>query len=111
MNIDIIIYLVVTFNVVILIEDVFGDINSSLFFFNFMESVKDFCIKKIILVFLGGIVYGEFEYLFIDEKYLLRLFFLYGIIKVLLENYLYFYKRKYGIDYVVCRYFNLYGKY
>ena len=28
----------------------------------------------------------------------------YGITKVSLENYLYFYKKKYGMDYVVCRY-------
>ena len=47
MNIDIIIYLVMTSNVATSIEDVFGDINSSLFFLNFMESVKDFRIKKL----------------------------------------------------------------
>lgn len=110
-NIDIIIYLAATSNVATSIEDVFGDINSSLFFLNFMESVKDFRIKKIILASSGGTVYGEPEYLPIDEKHPLRPLSPYGITKVSLENYLYFYKRKYGIDYVVCRYSNPYGKY
>ncbi|MGN4562413.1 NAD-dependent epimerase/dehydratase family protein [Bacillus cereus group sp. MYBK5-2] len=110
-NIDIIIYLAATSNVATSIEDVFGDINSSLFFLNFMESVKDFRIKKIILASSGGTVYGEPEYLPIDEKHPLRPLSPYGITKVSLENYLYFYKRKYGINYVVCRYSNPYGKY
>ncbi len=44
-NVDIIIYLAATSNVTTSIEDVFGDINSS-FFFNFMESAKNFLLKK-----------------------------------------------------------------
>ena len=68
-------------------------------------------VLKIILASSGGTVYGEPEYLPIDEKHPLRPLSPYGITKVSLENYLYFYKRKYGIDYVVCRYSNPYGKY
>ncbi len=45
-NVDIIIYLAATSNVTTSIEDVFGDINSS-FFFNFMESAKNFLLKKL----------------------------------------------------------------
>ncbi|MHA4224587.1 NAD-dependent epimerase/dehydratase family protein [Bacillus cereus] len=46
-----------------------------------------------------------------DEKHPLKPLSPYGITKVSLENYLYFYKKKYGMDYVVCRYSNPYGKY
>ncbi|ADK03071.1 hypothetical protein IGW_04439 [Bacillus cereus ISP3191] len=45
-NVDIIIYLAATFNVATSIEDVFRDRNSS-FFFNFMEIVKNFLLKKL----------------------------------------------------------------
>lgn len=76
-----------------------------------MESVKNFPIKKIVLASSGGTVYGEPEYLPIDEDHPLKPLSPYGITKVSLENYLYFYKKKYGIDYVVCRYSNPYGKY
>lgn len=110
MNIDIIIYLAATSNVATSIEDVFGDINSSLFFLISWKVLKIF-VLKIILASSGGTVYGEPEYLPIDEKHPLRPLSPYGITKVSLENYLYFYKRKYGIDYVVCRYSNPYGKY
>ncbi len=47
-----------------------------------MESVKDFRIKKIILASSGGTVYGEPEYLPIDEKHPLRPLSPYGITKV-----------------------------
>ena len=66
---------------------------------------------KIVLASSGGTVYGEPEYLPIDEKHPLKPLSPYGITKVSLENYLYFYKKKYGMDYVVCRYSNPYGKY
>lgn len=46
-NVDIIIYLAATSNVATSIEDVFEDINNSFFFLNFMESAKDFPIKKL----------------------------------------------------------------
>lgn len=46
-NVDIIIYLAATSNVATSIEDVFEDINSSFFFLNFMESVKNFPVKKL----------------------------------------------------------------
>ncbi|MFH7834917.1 NAD-dependent epimerase/dehydratase family protein [Bacillus luti] len=110
-DVDIIIYLAATSNVATSIEDIFGDIKSSFFFLNFMESVKDFRIKKIVFASSGGTVYGEPEYMPIDEEHPLKPLSPYGITKVSLENYLYFYKKKYGIDYVVCRYSNPYGKY
>ncbi|MFP3513867.1 NAD-dependent epimerase/dehydratase family protein, partial [Peribacillus sp. SIMBA_075] len=56
-DVDIIIYLAATSNVATSIEDVFGDINSSFFFLNFMESVKNFPVKKIVLASSGGTVY------------------------------------------------------
>ena len=74
-----------------------------------MEIKKN--LVKIVLASSRGIVYGEPEYLPIDEKHPLKPLSPYGITKVSLENYLYFYKKKYGMDYVVCRYSNPYGKY
>ena len=87
----IIIYLAATFNVATSIEDVFRDRNSS-FFLNFMEIKKNFLLK-IVLASSRGIVYGEPEYLPIDEKHPLKPLSPYGITKVSLENYLYFYKK------------------
>ncbi|PEO21669.1 NAD-dependent epimerase/dehydratase family protein, partial [Bacillus wiedmannii] len=53
-DVDIIIYLAATSNVATSIEDIFGDMNSSFFFLNFMESVKNFPIRRIVLASSGG---------------------------------------------------------
>ncbi len=58
-----------------------------------MESAKNFPVKKIVLASSGGTVYGEPEYLPIDEEHPLKPLSPYGITKVSLENYLYFYKK------------------
>ena len=57
-----------------------------------MEIKKNFLLK-IVLASSRGIVYGEPEYLPIDEKHPLKPLSPYGITKVSLENYLYFYKK------------------
>ena len=106
---DIIIYLAATSNVATSIEDVFRDRNSSFFFFFLWKYLK-IPYYKIVLASSRGIVYGEPEYLPIDEKHPLKPLSPYRITKVWLENHLYFYKKKYGMNYVVCRYSNPYGK-
>ena len=66
-------------------------------------------IKKIIFASTGGAIYGEQDYFPADEKHDTRPLSPYGIAKLSIEKYLFFYKMVYGIDYVVLRYGNVYG--
>jgi UDP-glucose 4-epimerase len=110
-NIDVAIYLASTSNVSTSMSDIFLDNQNVSHFLNFMENVRNSNIKKVVFASSGGTVYGEPTYLPIDENHPLKPVSPYGITKVTIENYLHFYKYKYGIDYTVCRYSNPYGRY
>ena len=75
---------------------------------NVLEQCKNFNVKKI--VFLSSCaVYGEPEYLPVDENHPLKAFSPYGISKHTAEHYLYEYYKNYDIDYLVLRLANVYG--
>lgn len=80
-------------------------------FINFLEIIKNYPNKKIILASSGGTVYGEPKKPLVDEDHCLMPISPYGIGKVAMENYLKFYNSKYGIKYNICRYSNPYGWY
>ncbi|PGZ93591.1 UDP-glucose 4-epimerase [Bacillus pseudomycoides] len=109
-NIDIAIYLASTSNVSTSTNNIFQDTQNIILFLNFMEIVKNCSIKRVIFASSGGTVYGEPNYLPVDENHVLKPLSPYGITKVAIENYLYFYKCRYGIDFTICRYSNPYGK-
>jgi UDP-glucose 4-epimerase len=77
---------------------------------NLLEFAKKRNIKKIIYASTGGSVYGEQQYFPADEKHPLNPQTPYAISKLAVEHYLHFYKKFYGIEYVILRYSNVYGE-
>jgi len=74
----------------------------------FQQCVK--CkVKKIIFASSGGAGYGEQSEFPASEEHALKPLSPYGIAKVSVEMYLYFYMKTHGIDYTVLRYANVYG--
>ena len=68
-----------------------------------------FGVKKIIYASSGGAVYGEPQYLPVDEKHPINPVSQYGISKHTVEHYLHLYGLQCGLNYVVLRYPNVYG--
>ncbi|MGB5531075.1 MAG: NAD-dependent epimerase/dehydratase family protein [Ignavibacteriaceae bacterium] len=71
------------------------------------------CIKTRVRNFMfastGGAVYGEQEYFPADENHPTNPVSPYGITKLTIEKYLFFYKNEYGLNYKILRYGNVYG--
>ena len=76
---------------------------------NIFEACKKTGIKKIIFASSGGTVYGEQQYFPADEKHPAKPISPYGISKLSVEKYLYYYYVNFGIKYVALRYANIYG--
>lgn len=66
-------------------------------------------VKRIVYASSGGAVYGEPEYLPVDEKHPSNPVSQYGISKHTVEHYLHLYGLQHGLNYVVLRYPNVYG--
>ncbi len=66
-------------------------------------------VSKIIYASSGGAVYGEPQYLPVDEGHPVNPISQYGISKHVIEHYLYLYYFLEGLDYTVLRYSNVYG--
>jgi UDP-glucose 4-epimerase len=77
---------------------------------NILEKIKEYGVKKIIFSSSGGAVYGEPEYLPVDEKHGVKPLSPYGLSKFCAEEYIKLYNRLYGIEYCILRYSNVYGK-
>ncbi|MBS4539134.1 SDR family oxidoreductase [Clostridium sp. D2Q-11] len=84
-----------------------GDINI-LGTINILENCKKYDVKKIIYASSAG-VYGEPEYLGIDEKHSVKPISNYGISKLTPEHYIRTYSQIYGLKYTILRYSNVYG--
>lgn len=71
------------------------------------------CIKYNIIKFIfpssGGAIYGEQLSFPATEDHPTKPISPYGISKLCIENYIYFYKLIYGLDYTILRYANVYG--
>ncbi|MBA2857939.1 UDP-glucose 4-epimerase [Methanococcus maripaludis] len=77
---------------------------------NILEKMKEYGVKKIIFSSSGGAVYGEPEYLPVDEKHSLKPLSPYGLSKFCAEAYIKLYNRLYDIEYCILRYSNVYGE-
>jgi len=77
---------------------------------NLFEAAKDTGVKKITFASSGGTIYGEQDYFPADEEHPTRPCSPYGIAKLSVEKYLFYYKEVYGLDYVSFRYGNVYGR-
>lgn len=71
-------------------------------------SVK-FNVKKFIYISTGGAVYGEPNYLPVDENHPINPECQYGISKHTVEHYLYLYNLNSGLESIILRYPNVYG--
>lgn len=78
-------------------------------FVNILESAKNTGVKKVIFISSGGAIYGEAEEYPTSEKYPPQPLSPYAIAKSVSEDFLYFYRHQYGLDYTVLRYANVYG--
>jgi UDP-glucose 4-epimerase len=66
-------------------------------------------VKKFMFASTGGAVYGEQEYFPADEKHPTAPLSPYGISKLAVEKYLFFYNAQYKLNHTILRYANIYG--
>lgn len=76
---------------------------------NLLQNAVKFGVKKFMFASTGGAVYGEQDYFPADEKHNTQPKSPYGISKLAVEKYLYFYNSEYGLNYTILRYANIYG--
>ncbi|MBD3274420.1 MAG: NAD-dependent epimerase/dehydratase family protein [Candidatus Marinimicrobia bacterium] len=76
---------------------------------NLLELCKMNNVKQFMFSSTGGAIYGEQDYFPADEKHPQRPLSPYGITKLTLEKYLYYYKEVHGLNYFILRYANIYG--
>jgi UDP-glucose 4-epimerase len=78
-------------------------------FLGLIETARRRGLKRIIFASTGGAIYGEQDQLPTGEDCPPQPVSPYGVAKLATENYLYFYRVQYGVDYLALRYANVYG--
>jgi UDP-glucose 4-epimerase len=76
---------------------------------NIIHLSQKYGVKKVIYASTGGALYGEPEYLPVDEDHPVNPLAPYGASKHTVEHYLYMYGVSNGLNYTVLRYPNIYG--
>lgn len=76
---------------------------------NLFEACRKHNVKKIIFASSGGTVYGEQVAFPADEEHQTKPICPYGVAKLSVEKYLYYYYVIFGIKYIALRYANVYG--
>lgn len=76
---------------------------------NLLQSCIKTGVKKFTFASTGGAIYGEQKYFPADENHPTKPISPYGITKLTIEKYLFFYKYEYGLNYTILRYANVYG--
>lgn len=76
---------------------------------NLLQTCIRFNVKKVLFASTGGAVYGDQEVFPCDENHPTRPVSPYGIGKLTVEKYLFYYHLEYGLKYVILRYSNVYG--
>lgn len=76
---------------------------------NLLQNAVKYKVKKFMFASTGGAVYGEQVYFPADENHPTQPRSPYGISKLAVEKYLYFYSAEYGLNYTILRYANIYG--
>jgi UDP-glucose 4-epimerase len=76
---------------------------------NLLENCRQFGVKQFIFASTGGAIYGEQDYFPADENHPTRPLSPYGISKLSVEKYLFYYKEVHGMRYAILRYANVYG--
>ncbi|SIR46424.1 SDR family oxidoreductase [Halanaerobium kushneri] len=89
-------------------DPLFDAQNNILGTINVLEVAKDYEVEKIIYA-SSAAVYGEPDYLPIDEKHPIKAMSPYGISKHTPEHYIKMYNELYDLKYTIFRYANVYG--
>jgi UDP-glucose 4-epimerase len=76
---------------------------------NLLQNCVKYGVHKFMFASTGGAVYGEQDYFPADEKHNTQPKSPYGISKLAVEKYLYFYKSEFDLNYSILRYANIYG--
>jgi len=76
---------------------------------NLLQSCVKTGVEKVIFASTGGAIYGEQEYFPADEAHPTSPVSPYGITKLTIEKYLYFYHLEHKLNYTILRYANVYG--
>jgi UDP-glucose 4-epimerase len=76
---------------------------------NLFEAARKHGVTKVVFASSAGTVYGDKETLPVNESADTKPECPYGISKLTMEKYAYFYHKQYGISYVALRYSNVYG--
>jgi UDP-glucose 4-epimerase len=83
-------------------ENILGSLNV------IVNSVR-YKVEKLIYASSGGAIYGEPQYLPVDENHPINPISQYGVSKHTVEHYLNLYALQHGLNYIVLRYPNVYG--
>ncbi|MEM9594822.1 MAG: NAD-dependent epimerase/dehydratase family protein [Acidobacteriota bacterium] len=86
-----------------------GDVNV-LGSLNLLEAARKGSVSQVLFASTGGAIYGEQDVFPADEDHPQRPVSPYGISKLAVERYLYYYHHAYGLDAVCLRYANVYGE-
>jgi UDP-glucose 4-epimerase len=76
---------------------------------NLLEAGRRGSLRRVVFASTGGAIYGEQEAFPATEDHPTRPLSPYGVAKLAVERYLYFYHAEYGIDATCLRYANVYG--
>jgi UDP-glucose 4-epimerase len=76
---------------------------------NLLQNCVKYAVNKFMFASTGGAVYGEQDYFPADEKHNTQPKSPYGISKLAVEKYLYFYHSEHKLNYTILRYANIYG--
>lgn len=77
---------------------------------NLLEGGRRGQLKQVLFASTGGAIYGEQDTFPADESHAQRPVSPYGVSKLAVERYLFFYQQAYGLDTTCLRYANVYGE-
>lgn len=93
-------------------NNILCDVNGNLIAtIGLLEVMKEYGCNYILYLSSGGAVYGEKHLTTISENEICYPVSSYGVVKLTIENYLRLYQKQYGINYLILRVSNPFGKF